>query len=238
MRGVSSSSEMTHDLPPTSLPPASSLATSASSHTKDPECGSDAIQCEPTLILSLLFQEDTSRLSKAHGPIRRRHGSRTGTQELLRFVDVVDTPTPTADVLRVQRSDDVSSGPDAEDQGILCDRQAAYRGRGLPCWNQGSLDGDDGTTGRGRGRGRRCRGQGWGLGRDGNGNVPLTFALTGSSYSVLRCTTKCRTDCLCSCWSSPCTMNGNIEFLSSNTDLGTSFRTKMILVPGYAACQS
>ena len=61
----------------------------------------------------------------------------------------------------------------------------------------------------------------------------LTFALTGSVYSVLRWPRKWRTDCLCSCCKSPCTIKGDAESPSFQTVLGTSFRTNTTLVPAW-----
>ena len=62
----------------------------------------------------------------------------------------------------------------------------------------------------------------------------LTFAFTGSVYSVLRCTTKWSTDCLCSCCSSPWTMNGSFGSRSPTTDRGTFLMIMVTLVPGYS----
>jgi len=63
----------------------------------------------------------------------------------------------------------------------------------------------------------------------------LTLAFTGSVYSVLRCTTKCSTDCLCSCCNSPWTMNGSLGSRSPTTDRGTFLMMIVTRVPGFSS---
>lgn len=78
-----------------------------------------AMQMVLTLTGTFVLQQQTGRLAEANRTESRCHHGGTRTQELLRFMNVIDALASTSDVLRVDRADGVPSRTDAKYQRIL-----------------------------------------------------------------------------------------------------------------------
>jgi len=71
------------------------------------------------LVRAFVFEQDTSGFAKTYRSEGSSNRRRTGSEELLGFVDVVDTFTTASNMLGVDRANDVSSGANTKNEGFL-----------------------------------------------------------------------------------------------------------------------
>lgn len=74
---------------------------------------------ELTLVLAFVFEQDNTSLAECDGAEAGSDRRLSRSQILFRLVNVIDTPSTTTDVLRIDRADSVPPCPDTEDERVL-----------------------------------------------------------------------------------------------------------------------